>query len=370
VLHNYVTTKKTFSGSPKTVALVGARGYSGLELARLLMNHPETHFSACYSHSQSHDKSFELSDVFASPNPLPPVLPLSELMQTEAKTVFLATPIEASLELAPLLLSRGIHVIDLSGAFRLEAQDYPAWYGLHPTQSQSQLLTQAHYGLSPFSSPVTAQPALIANPGCFATAALMALVPLLRRKLVQEDSIVIDAKSGTTGAGKKASESQLYAEVDGECRPYRVAKHQHLPEIKRYLGLLAQSEADLAFTTHLLPVRRGILCSIYGRLEANVSASQIHDAFTASYKEYPLASWGEIDGTDPQSSAKPWLLSLKRVVGSPRVQIAYSVSDRRIYLFSLIDNLLKGAASQAIENFNRLHDLPVSTGLQFMEGTL
>ncbi|MDR3607000.1 MAG: N-acetyl-gamma-glutamyl-phosphate reductase [Oligoflexia bacterium] len=350
-MHNYVTTKSAPKVPATPVAIVGARGYSGLELARLLMRHPEANLVACYGH----DKNFSLSDVFSGTN-LPPVLPLEQLGKTEAKTVFLATPAEASLELAPALLARGINVIDLSGAFRLEAKNYPQWYGLaHP---QARLLTQACYGLVPFAGPARDKPALIANPGCYATSVLMALIPLLKKNLIQKDSIVIDAKSGTTGAGKKAAENLLHAEVEGECLPYRVGRHQHLPEITRYLNTFGGTEIDLAFTTHLLPVRRGIICSIYARPEPGVTAAQIRDAFHEAYANYPLAEWSEI-----QNDTKNWQLSLNRVVGSPRVQLAYSVSGNRLYLFSLIDNLLKGAASQAIENFNRLQDLPVTTGL-------
>jgi N-acetyl-gamma-glutamyl-phosphate reductase len=389
MMHNYVsdnlssgtTSKSSTSAALRgftriPVAVIGARGYSGLELVRLLLNHPSAELIACYGH----EKSFQLSDVLSSsPNPskpLPQVLPLDQLPMTTARVVFLATPAEASIELACGLLGRGIDVIDLSGAFRLQkgtpveqAQTYLKWYGFsHP---QPDLLSQASYGLVPFSEPSRSKPALISNPGCYATSVLMALIPLLRKGLILEDSIVIDAKSGSTGAGKKAAENLLHSEVDEGCLPYKVGKHQHSPEIGQFLNTYAGVQIDPIFTTHLLPTRRGIISSIYARVAPGVDALQIHAAYSEAFEQYPLAHWGEIDGDGTSGPvAKPWMLSLKRVSGSPRTQISYQVLDGQLYLFSLIDNLLKGAASQAIENFNRMQDLPVAMGLESMEGNL
>jgi N-acetyl-gamma-glutamyl-phosphate reductase len=389
MVHNYVSDNlnsestsssatsaalQVFSKTP--VAVIGARGYSGLELVRLLLNHPKAELVACYGH----EKSFQLSDVLSgspsSSNPLPQVLPLDQLPMTTAQVVFLATPAEASVELASGLIGRGRDVIDLSGAFRLkrgtpaeQAQTYLKWYGFSHTQTD--LLSQASYGLVPFSEPARSKPALISNPGCYATSALMALIPLLKKGLILEDSIVIDAKSGTTGAGKKATENLLHSEVDESCLPYKVGKHQHSPEIEQFLNTYAGAKAEPIFTTHLLPTRRGILSSIYARMAPGVGALQIHAAYSEAFERYPLAHWGEIDGDGTSGPvAKPWMLSLKRVSGSPRTQISYQVSNGQLYLFSLIDNLLKGAASQAIENFNRLQDLPVTMGLESMEGNL
>jgi N-acetyl-gamma-glutamyl-phosphate reductase len=373
-MHNYVTPN--FKKIP--VAVVGARGYSGLELVRLLLNHPQAELIACYAH----EKTFQLSDALSgSPTSkaLPQVLPLDQLPQLtkeDAQVVFLATPAEASLDLVPQLLARKIDVIDLSGAFRLQkgtpaeqSQAYSKWYGFQ--HSQTALLNDASYGLVPFSQPSRLKPALVSNPGCYATSVLMALIPLLKKGLIQEDSIVIDAKSGSTGAGKKASENLLHSEVDESCLPYKVGKHQHLPEIEQFLNTYAGVSVKPAFTTHLLPMRRGIISSIYARVAEGVTALQIHAAYSEAFERYPLAFWGEIDGNGTSGPvSKPWMLSLKRVSGSPRTQISYQVTDGRLYLFSLIDNLLKGAASQAIENFNRMQDLPVAMGLESMEGNL
>ena len=233
----------------KKVGIVGARGYSGLELARILLRHPEASLSACFAN----EKSFALQDYLpeAAAEQVP-VVALTEIEQMPLDTVFLATPVEASLELAPKLAGK-MNVIDLSGAYRLKASDYPKWYGFE--HSSPALLEKAAYGLAPLSSPRGSR--MVSNPGCFATSVLMALVPLLRAGLLVPSSITIDAKSGATGAGRKAAENLLFTEVDGDCLPYRVGKHQHLPEIIRYakeheIDLIVMGTHGRTGLTHLL----------------------------------------------------------------------------------------------------------------------
>jgi N-acetyl-gamma-glutamyl-phosphate reductase len=338
---------------PHPVAIVGVRGYSGLELARILLQHPAVEVVGCYAT----DQGFALSKYLASA-PAIQVKPVAEAFQKPAfKTVFLATPAEASLELAPKFLKAGIRVIDLSGAFRLKTSSYSQWYGFE--HSEGELLAQAQYGLVPFAGPQTSQ--LIANPGCYATAILSALVPLLQAGAIDPESIAIDAKSGTTGAGKKAAESLLFSEVDGECLPYKVGKHQHLPEIQEYAQAFGRAKIDPWMTTHLLPVRRGIIAGIYAKLNAGADPGQ---AYAKAFANYPLAQVEKIDG-----DASAYALSLKRIVGSSMVRIGYQSVGDKLYVFSLIDNLMKGAASQAVENLNRALDLPVETGLP-LEGSL
>jgi N-acetyl-gamma-glutamyl-phosphate reductase len=346
------------------VAIVGARGYAGLELARVLLRHPGAKLVACYSA----DADFRLSHVLPDERGAAqvPTLPMEELGSSTLGpiTVFLATPAEVSMKLAPGLLKAGCHVIDLSGAFRLEAKSYKGSYGFE--HECSELLAQAHYGLVPWAGASSGSGAkLIANPGCYATAVLMALLPLLKEGLVDPVSVVIDAKSGTSGAGRKASEGMLFTEVAEDCLPYKVGRHQHLPEITRFAsqwGGKAGVMLDPWFTTHLLSVRRGITAGIYARLAPGVTLAQVADAYGKAYAGYPLLKHGVMaDG--PAHS----LASLKRVTGTPRTQISYNVSGEKLYVFSLIDNLLKGAATQAVENFNCLWDYPVPLGLLEME---
>lgn len=345
---------------------MGARGYSGLELARILLRHPEAELVACFAH----DHSFRLSDYLPESSAAAvPVFPLQNLagVLPNIDTVFLATPAEASLELAPLVLNAAVtnaDVIDLSGAFRFQkgtdaerSAKFALWY-----KAKQPRPLAATYGLAPFAAPARPGKALVANPGCYATAALMGIVPLLKAGAIKPETLVIDAKSGTTGAGRKAAESQLFAEVEGECLPYRVAQHQHLPEIQEWAEAFGGSPIDPFFSTHLLPVRRGILASVYAELAPGKTEDDVAAAFQAAYQRYPLA---RITKTEA-----PAALSLKRVTGSARTHLSFKVSGTKLYLFSLIDNLLKGAASQAVENFNALHDFPYALGLEALEGTL
>jgi len=352
-----------------SVAIVGARGYSGLELARILLAHPAFQLEAVSANSP-----FELYDELVEPSAKAvPFVALEQLLQSAHHAVFLATPAEISLELAPKFLARGAHVVDLSGAFRLRRGGpaaYQTWYGMQ--HEREDLLAMAEYGLRPWStgaSAPSAGPRLISNPGCYATACLMALIPLIRLGMIDPAQIVIDAKSGTTGGGRKASEDLLFSEVADDCRPYKVGTHQHTPEIveglQAFAGFPVGAKFAPAFTTHLLPVRRGIIASIYAGFASDHAGQTDHElecavagAYSEFYRAYPLVRVGRIG-----EKATRQLLSLRSVTGTPFTNLAYAVKDGRLYLFSLLDNLLKGAASQAVENLNIINQLPVETGL-------
>ena len=367
---------KTQLGSKEklSVAIVGARGYSGLELARLLLTHPAFQLTAISANS-----AFKLSDEL----PLPGAeavafLHLEQMLQNQSyAAVFLATPAETSLELAPKFLRHGAHVIDLSGAYRLKSggvEAYAQWYKMKHVHAD--WLAHAEYGLQPWSkAPVAAQPSaprLIANPGCYASACLLALIPLLRMGFIDPGQVVIDAKSGASGAGRKASEDFLFTEVADDCRPYKVGEHQHTPEIIEAVQMFAANGGvDLerfapAFTTHLLPIRRGIIASIYAGFNSGVSAgksdaeleSMVALSFSEFYRNYPLIRFAQMN----EGPAKA-LLSLRSVAATPYTNLVFKVKDGRLYLFSLLDNLLKGAASQAVENLNSIYSLPLETGL-------
>jgi len=351
------------TGEIVNVAVVGTSGYSGLELIRVLLRHPQAKLRACFSTQNEFDWAGYLPSARSIP-----VLNVKEIDQWagDLDTVFLATPFEASLELAPRLLKLGLKVIDLSGAFRLNSgADYPGWYGHEHTSPD--LLSEAEYGLTPWAGP-TSTAKLIANPGCYATAILMALLPLVKRNYVELDSIIIDAKSGASGAGRKPSENLLFTEVDGECLPYKIMKHQHLPEILQTLQKIGGKELDLTFTPHLLNIRRGILCSIYGRITPGVTIGELNAAFARDYSDYPLMEWGPLDAMETRANQAR--LSLKRIVGSPFCRVHYQLNGTRLHMFSLLDNLMKGAASQAVENFNRLQGLPLQRGLESLEAVL
>ncbi len=357
------------------VAVVGARGYSGLDLVRILSRHPDVSGIDCIAH----DATFAIQNYlpeFSSQSSRSKIRVIQESEWDSAQTqvLFLATPAEVSAEWAPRALERGVRVIDLSGAFRLK-QDFKKWYGFeHPAP---EWVEKSVYGLSPWISSQDAK--LVANPGCYATSILMALLPVVRSGVADAASWTIDAKSGVSGAGRKLAETYLFNELDGECLPYRVGKHQHTPEIQQAISQLTDwSHPSFSFATHLLPVRRGIISSLYARVADSKKSSdevlnQLDQAFSQAYKNYPLAKFGRMSGKNlnSESGIEPNLgLSLKRVVGSARVQIQYDVVDGRIYLFSLIDNLLKGAASQAVENFNLGLGRPAEFCLEEIEGVL
>jgi N-acetyl-gamma-glutamyl-phosphate reductase len=367
----------------RPVAIVGANGYSGQELARILLTHPGAELVGCFARDKAWRLSDELPEMAAQGVP---TLPLEELpaRARELDTLFLATPAEASMEIVARVHSAGCHIIDLSGAFRLEQAEFERWYGMaHLSPS---LLSQAIYGLMPWSTRTPRAgvqgPRIIANPGCYATSVLMATLPLLQAQMIRPDSLVIDAKSGTSGAGRKAQERLLFTEVEGNVLPYRIGGHQHFPEIVRYAARHADTVIDPIFTTSLLPARRGIMSSIYARLSpqmAALSSPEVYDlisrAFSSAYEGYPLVRVERLGRGDVTDQA---VLSLRRVVGTARTHIGYHLSGDKLSLFSSIDNLIKGAAGQAVENFNyiHLHDknneggLNLATGLIQKEGLL
>jgi len=362
------------------VGVAGARGYSGLELCRLLLKHPMARLTTCFA-----TQDFKLSDSLPEKSARAVAcFSADDLVKISVErkldVVFLATPVTVSLKLAPQLIASGIQIIDLSGAFRLQEGDacqqaatYQEYYQIE--HSELTLLKSAQYGLVPWIDAAgESAPKLIANPGCFATAVLMALLPLLKNSLINKFSIVIDAKSGTTGAGRKAEERLLHAEVAGLCLPYRIGRHQHQPEIQQFAKRFAGVEIDFQFVTNLISVRRGIIAGVYARISPELMAlakgaalEKIHESFVSAYGEDPLVELSRITGAGGNEEA---LLNLRRVVGSARTHISYALEGDKLYVFSLIDNLLKGAASQAVENFNRLLGVPSWLSLTEVEGVL
>lgn len=335
------------------VGIVGASGYAGVELTRLVAAHPGLSLRLATS-DRWVGEALERRVPGADPG-----LSLRYEAQTGVaekargcEVVFLATPAEVSLALAPALLAARCRVIDLSGAFRLpRADDYARWYGFMHTQPD--LLAQAVYGLPELFREAIPGARLVANPGCYATAATLPLFPLLKAGLVDPGSLVINAASGVTGAGRKASEDYSFTEIDGDFRAYRVLRHQHTPEIAHHLSRAAGTSPSLVFTPHLLPVKRGILCTTFARLSPGAGAPQVSSALADAFGGAPFIALAA-SGDD---------VSLKAVVGTNRCQIGFAVEGDRLLLFSSLDNLVKGAAGQALQNLNLLLGLPETLGL-------
>jgi len=347
--------------------IVGVSGYSGMELARILAAHPSFALSLVTTDKWQGKRLGQFIAVAA------PAAELTCLAHAdgqkvlgEVDVVFFCTPAEVSVALAPIALAAGCRVVDLSGAFRLAAEDYPAWYGF--THGQPELLREAVYSMPEVTGADlgsrlrTAK--LVSNPGCYPTPSSFAVLPFLRAGLIEPAPIFIDAKSGTTGAGRKGTEDWSFSEVADDFRAYRVLRHQHQPEIERVLTLYGAPGVQVVFTPHLLPVRRGILSSAYCRLRPD----KIADA--AQLAKDALAKFAE--GKPFVHVASPDEIRLRAVVGTNRVLLGASVDVKRGVLVSIAvaDNLVKGAAGQAVQNANLMFGLPETTGLLALAGHL
>jgi N-acetyl-gamma-glutamyl-phosphate reductase len=270
----------------------------------------------------------------------------------DVDVVFLATPAESSLELVPRLYPLGLKLVDLSGSFRLrDLSQYPTYYRF--THSAPALVEAAVYGLTELFREEVRGARLISNPGCYATAAALSLAPLLAAGLIDPGSVVISAASGVSGAGRKASEDFSFMEIDGDFRAYRTLNHQHLPEIRQTLGRVAKTGVPLVFTPHLLPLKRGILNTSVARLQPGVTAAQVRAAFERAYAQEALVSL--VDSADQ--------VRLADVVNTPRTIVGASVDATHVVAVSAIDNLLKGAAGQAMQNMNLICGLSETEGL-------
>lgn len=324
--------------------------------ARILSRHPHAQLAFAASDRW---KGRSLQETLAIDSPLS-FCGMDEVAEKakQCKAVLLATPAEASLEWAPRLLEQGVKVVDLSGAFRLKDPSlYPKFYNfVHPHPA---LLEAAVYGLTELNREAVASAQLLANPGCYPTGAILSLAPLLAADLLEPSSVVIDAASGTTGAGRKAHEDFSFTEVDEEYRAYRVLSHQHTPELAQALRQASQASRSLGvtFTPHLLPLKRGILATAYARLREGVAPQGLQETLRSFARGQRFI----------QVADKPEEVQLKRVVGSNRVSMS-AASDgffdpRRVVVVSAIDNLLKGAAGQAVQNLNLMMGWEESAGI-------
>jgi N-acetyl-gamma-glutamyl-phosphate reductase len=335
------------------VGIVGVSGYSGMELAKIVARHPEFVLSLVTSDRWSGRR---LGDVLPlSGSAADAVCCPQDQSLDQAKgldLVFLCTPTEASLSLVPQWLDAGVRVVDLSGGFRLPAADYPLWYGL--THPHAGLLADACYAI-PEATDVSqvSKARLVANPGCYPTASVLAVLPFLQAGLVDPSSLIVDAKSGTTGAGRSATEALSFSETAQDFRAYRVLKHQHTPEIERALGLAGFPGHRVTFTAHLLPVRRGILVTAYARLRSG-GPKELEQA---------LARFAE--GRPFVRVVAPEEVTLRAAVGTNRAVLGARLDAERGIVVALcaIDNLVKGAAGQAVQNANLMFGLPETTGL-------
>jgi len=335
-------------------AVVGATGYAGYELARLLLRHPGAARPVFYLREPKGAKC--LTEIFPALRgwgdaPVRAFSPEAVASQG-AQVAFLATPHEASIECAPGLVNAGVRVVDLSGAFRFRGGETLAeWYGLEPPEPA--LLRRAVYGLPELYAAQLKDAELVANPGCYPTAVILGLRPLLDAGLVARGrGIVCDCKSGTSGAGKAPRSDTHFCEVNENFRAYKPFSHQHTPEVLEHLGLGA---GDVMFSTHLLPLSRGILATLYVWLDAPATGEDIEALYRSFYAGRKMMRvWPA--GRLPE---------LQHVAHTNFCDIGFALdhSGQRLMIVSCLDNLGKGAAGQAVQNFNLMHGIEEAEGL-------
>ncbi len=337
------------------VAIAGASGYTGLELIRLLDRHPDVEITSVTS-EQSTGRL--ISDIFPSlRNRMDLVLePLEPTAITaKADLIFTALPHQAAMAVVPTLLEAGKRVVDLSADYRLNDPElYAAWYCKH---QNPELLPEAVFGLPELHRSEISQARLVANPGCYPTSVILGLKPLLEQGLVELDSIVADSKSGVSGAGRSAKLESLYCELNDSFKAYGVGGlHRHTPEIEQELSKLAGQQLAITFTPHLVPMDRGILSTIYARPASKVTIEQLHELYQQSYRSEPFVRVLD-KGSFPSTAY---------VRGSNFCDIGVALDQRtnRIIIVSAIDNLVKGASGQAVQNMNLVCGFPETSGLE------
>lgn len=335
------------------VGIVGGTGYTGVELLRLLSMHPQVEFTAITSRA---DAGTPVSQMFPS---LRGFLDISfshpdTAYLEQCDVVFFATPNGIAMQQAASLLAAGVRVIDLAADFRIkDVKVWEKWYGM--SHACPELIEQAVYGLPEINRVKIKNAALVANPGCYPTAVQLGFIPLLEAGLAETTNLIADAKSGVSGAGRKAEISSLFSEAGDNFKAYGVAGHRHLPEIHQGLSLVTQGEVGLTFVPHLTPLIRGIHATLYARVKSDEDLQKL---FEERYVNEPFVDVLPA-GSHPET---------RSVRGSNRCRIALHRPQNgdTVVILSVIDNLVKGAAGQAVQNMNIMFGLPESTALNIV----
>lgn len=332
------------------IGILGVTGYTGVVLLNLLNNHSQVEIKVLASGQHS---GKNISDIYKSFNNLnlPQLIGLEDINFAELDCLFMATPNGLASLIAPQVLKNNCKLIDLAADFRLkDEQVVKKWYDFAPDKN---ILKKAVYGLTEWNRPEISKAQVLANPGCYPTASALGIIPLLKNNLIENNFCIIDAKSGATGAGKKPQENILFCEMSESFSAYKVLAHRHTPEIEQSLQLFGGQKTSVRFTPHLLPMKRGILSTIYLKPKNKISDSVLKQCFEEAYNQEQFVQFV----SEPPST--------KQVYGTNNCHIYATYDDHTdlIIVISVIDNLMKGASSQAIQNFNLMFDLPENLGL-------
>ncbi len=336
------------------VGIIGSTGYAGSELVRILLQHKEAKVVWYGSHSYVdqpyatvYPNFFRLVDASCLDDDI-------QKMTEEVDVIFTATPQGLCSSLVNEDVLSKVKIIDLSADFRIrDVHKYEKWYGL--THSAPQFIEEAVYGLPEINRGAIKEARLIANPGCYPTCSVLSIYPLLKENFIDPQSIIIDAKSGTSGAGRSAKLDNLFCEVNENIKAYGIATHRHTPEIEDQLSLIADEEIFLSFTPHLVPMNRGILITAYASLRKNVSYDEVKAVYDKYYETEPFVRVLPKDAY-PQT---------RFVEGSNLMDVNFKIDPRthRIIMLGAMDNLVKGAAGQAVQNMNLMFGLDETEGL-------
>lgn len=335
------------------VAVVGGTGYTGVELLRLLVAHPQVNLKYITSRSESGTK---VADMFPNLRGFTNICFSEPALETlaECDVVFFATPNGTAMKMVPELIEKGVRVIDLAADFRLkDAATWKHWYGME--HACADVLAEAVYGLPEINRSQIKNARVVANPGCYPTAVTLGFLPLIENGLIDDQHLIADAKSGVSGAGRGASVATLQAESAENFKPYAVNGHRHLPEIKQTLTTLASHQVGLTFVPHLVPMIRGIEASLYATLKAGITVEALHKLYVDRYADEPFVDVLPL-ATMPET---------RSVKGANYCRLSVFIPQQgdTVVVSSVIDNLVKGAAGQAIQNMNIMSGFDETLGL-------
>lgn len=343
----------------KKVAIVGSTGYTGQELVRLLLQHEGVHIHSAVSSSNGGKPFSHVYPNFANVADFVCSSDTIEKVADEVDLVFLALPHGLAAGMVSSDVLEKCAVIDLGADFRLKnAEAYDEWYEFkHP---KPELLSQSSYGLPELNRAAIKDSKLVANPGCYATCSILSLAPLLSAGLIDETTLIVDAKSGVTGAGRSLSLGVHYNECNESIKAYKLASHRHTPEIEQALNIFSKSSLAISFTPHLVPMNRGILCTSYASLYKKTELKDLYNLYMEFYKDEPFIRIFHPELGEYRYPETRW------VKGSNFCDIGLSVDQRtnRVIVVGALDNLIKGAAGQAIQNMNILFGLEETSGLK------